>query len=82
MTGSCALCHRVSGTPAQGTLGPDLTHIGSRTTLGAGALENTPEHLARWIADPQNAKPGVRMPPQPLNPDEIQALVAYLDNLQ
>jgi len=79
---TCATCHTVSGTPAQGRLGPDLTHVASRRTLAAGALPNTPEALAGWITDPQAAKPGVRMPAHKLSDDDLQALLAYLATLK
>jgi cytochrome c oxidase subunit 2 len=80
-TRSCALCHTVRGADANGTLGPDLTHIGSRTTLAAGTLPNTSRDLARWIVDPQSVKPGSNMPPTELSGDDLAALVAYLETL-
>lgn len=79
---SCASCHTVRGTEAEGTEGPDLTHLASREYLGAGAIPNTPGHLAGWISDSQSIKPGNLMPPQPLDPDELQDLVAYLGTLE
>jgi cytochrome c oxidase subunit 2 len=78
----CALCHNVSGTLAGGQLGPDLTHIGSRTTIAAGALPNTPATLAGWIADPQHIKPGSLMPKMPLRSDELIAILHYLEQLK
>jgi cytochrome c oxidase subunit 2 len=59
---SCANCHRVRGTRAQGTYAPDLTHLMSRKTLAAGVLANDPDTLNRWLADPQSIKPGCLMP--------------------
>jgi cytochrome c oxidase subunit II len=82
MSTRCAGCHTVRGTPARGQLAPDLTHMATRSTLGAGTLPNTPEHLASWIRDPQASKPGNQMPPNPLSADDIQALVAYLGTLR
>ena len=79
---TCMNCHTIAGTPAEGQAGPDLTHLASRTTLGAGVLTNTPENLANWIQRPQDFKPGVRMPNFELRPDETAALVAYLATLQ
>lgn len=79
---TCAMCHTIQGTPARATVGPDLTHIGSRERLAAGALPNTPEQLARWIADPQSHKPGVRMPQHQVPREELDALVAYLTSLR
>lgn len=79
---SCVLCHSVRGTPAFGRNGPDLTHVGSRTTLAAATLANTSEHLGRWIMDPQGVKPGAKMPPTALARDEVDSLVAYLQGLR
>lgn len=80
--GPCAMCHTIAGTLAGGRTAPDLTHIGSRSTLGAGTLPNTRGHLAGWIADPQGIKPGNRMPPPGLTSDELQAVLAYLESLK
>ncbi len=82
MQARCAGCHTVRGSDAGGQAAPDLTHIATRSTLGAGTLTNTPEHLATWIRDPQGSKPGTQMPPNPLPADDIQALVAYLETLR
>ncbi|WP_247467382.1 MULTISPECIES: cytochrome c oxidase subunit II [unclassified Bradyrhizobium] len=78
----CALCHNISGTLAGGQLGPDLTHIGSRTTIAAGTLPNTPATLAAWIADPQHIKPGNLMPKMPLQSGELIAILHYLEQLK
>jgi cytochrome c oxidase subunit 2 len=82
MQARCAGCHAIRGTEAGGQIAPDLTHIATRSTLGAGTLPNTPENLAAWIQDPQRLKPGNQMPPNPLAADELQALVAYLETLR
>lgn len=82
MSKACVGCHTIDGTPAQGKVGPNLTHVGSRTTIAAGLLENTPEDLARWLDNPPAIKPGSLMPRLGLTPDEIQALVAYLSSLK
>jgi cytochrome c oxidase subunit 2 len=79
---SCAACHTVRGTAASGTLGPDLSHFGGRRTIGAGALANTRGNLGGWIINSQTVKPGNKMPPQPLTPEELQALLAYLESLK
>ena len=81
-TESCAGCHTVRGTTAQGKVGPDLTHFGRRDTLGAGVRPRTDENLARWITDPQSVKPGVTMPPTTLSPADLRDLVAYLEALR
>lgn len=78
----CAICHRVRGTEAGGTLGPELTHLASRLTLGAVTLANTRGHLGGWVLDPQKIKPGVKMPPNQLGPDELRALLTYLESLK
>ena len=78
----CRACHAVRGTPAAGTIGPDLTHLASRGTIAAGMLANTRGTLAAWVADPQNVKPGSKMPLVPLSADELRALSAYLAGLR
>jgi cytochrome c oxidase subunit 2 len=82
MSQTCAMCHTVAGTPAGGTAGPDLTHVASRGTLAAGTIPNTRGHLAGWIADPHRIKPGARMPGNLMAPEDLQALVAYLEILE
>ena len=74
--------HAIRGTDAAGQIAPDLTHIASRSTLGAGTLANTPDNLAVWIQDPQHAKPGNQMPPSPLQTEDVHAVVAYLETLR
>ncbi|MBI3982935.1 MAG: cytochrome c oxidase subunit II [Gemmatimonadetes bacterium] len=78
---SCIACHTVQGVSG-GVLGPNLTHMGSRSTVAAGALPNTAEGLARWLRDPPAEKPGSKMPRIGLTEDEIAALVAYLQLLR
>ncbi|MFE1599574.1 cytochrome c oxidase subunit II [Methylobacterium sp. ID0610] len=78
----CAACHTVRGTPAAGTLGPDLTHVASRRTIAAGLLPTTPGALAAWVADPQTIKPGSTMPMVSLSPEELRAVTAYLASLR
>jgi cytochrome c oxidase subunit 2 len=79
---SCANCHTVRGTSAQGALGPDLTHLMSRQTIAAGGLPNTRQNLAAWIRDPEAVKPGTTMPTVPLSAADQQALVAWLETLR
>jgi len=78
---SCVYCHSITGTNANGTVGPNLTHVAGRTTLAAGTIPNTPEELAQWIEDPQSVKPGTQMPASDLTPTQIRQLVAYLESL-
>ena len=76
----CAACHRIAGTAANGLAGPDLTHMGSRRTLGAGILPNNRGTLMGWIGDSQALKPNNRMPPYAnLTADQLQALATYLE---
>jgi cytochrome c oxidase subunit 2 len=79
---SCINCHTVRGTPANGVFGPDLTHLMSRRTLGAGAVRNSPETLQAWVDDPAAVKPGVLMPAMKLSNDELNTLTAYLLTLR
>jgi cytochrome c oxidase subunit 2 len=75
---ACISCHTVKGTPADGVFGPDLTHLMSRKSLGAGAARNTPERLRAWVDDPAAIKPGALMPAMRLSRDELDAVTAYL----
>ena len=79
---ACAGCHTIRGTSARGTLGPDLTDFGGRRTLGAVSVRNNRGNLAGWIVNAQSIKPGNLMPPISLEPDELQALLAYLESLK
>jgi cytochrome c oxidase subunit 2 len=79
----CAACHRIAGTDAQGLSGPDLTHVGSRRSLGAGILPNTRGTLIGWIGDSQSIKPNNRMPAyRSLPAAELNALAAYMESLR
>lgn len=80
---NCAGCHDVRGIDESGTRrGPDLTHFGSRRTIAAGMQPNDREHLAAWLLDPHETKPGVRMPPTAMEEDELDALLAFLESLE
>lgn len=86
----CASCHTIRGlTDGNGAgsnldapLGPDLTHVGSRLYLAAGTLANRRGALAAWIADPHAIKAGVRMPAANMSGADLNALAAYLEQLQ
>jgi cytochrome c oxidase subunit 2 len=82
MGGACIACHTINGTAAQGMVGPNLTHVGSRTHLAGGTLENTPGNLKRWLANPPGIKPGSKMPNLNLSDADIEALTAYLESLK
>jgi cytochrome c oxidase subunit 2 len=79
---SCINCHTVAGTVANGTFGPDLTHLMSRDTLAAGAAANTPENLRRWIRDPSVIKPACKMPAMGLSDADVNTLAQYLETLR
>jgi len=91
---TCIACHTIRGHEGVGVTGPDLTHVGARTTIAAGVLENTPRRMHEWLADPNHFKPGNKMfnggfiDPATgrrlinLNNAEINALVAYLQSLK
>ena len=82
-TSGCGACHTIRGTSARGVIGPDLTHVGSRLSLGAGVLANEPDAFRRWIADTERIKPGVHMPHFGMLPtQDVRALAAYLEGLQ
>jgi cytochrome c oxidase subunit II len=82
MEKNCVNCHSIAGFTTRGRVAPDLTHVGSRTTLASGTLSNTPENLAKWLRNPQFEKKGVRMPDTGLNADQIKYLTAYLEGLK
>lgn len=77
----CTTCHQIKGI-SKGTLAPDLTHFGSRTTLAGATLRNTPAELAAWIENPEQAKPGAKMPGLALSSTQLSAIVAYLESLR
>jgi cytochrome c oxidase subunit 2 len=86
---TCIACHTVRGHEGLGITGPDLTHVGSRTTIAGGLLENNPDQMARWLLHPEVVKPGNKMYTTgyvpnniTLSSDEVSALVAYLESLK
>ena len=82
---ACIGCHTVQGTSAAGKIGPNLTHVGSRSTMAAGIMERTDDNLAKWIRNSADFKPGSKMPPHPaatLPDQDLQAIVAYLQSLK
>lgn len=87
-TKTCNTCHTVRGHAASGILGPDLTHMGSRSTIAGGLLENNREQLHRWIHNPEAVKPGNKMAKGyvdnrvSMTPHEESAIVAYLESLK
>jgi cytochrome c oxidase subunit 2 len=79
----CAACHTVRGATEVASIGPDLTHVGSRLTIAGGTLPNTAADLERFIANPAAVKPGALMPPfGALSPADLRALAGYLKGLQ
>lgn len=82
MSHACVMCHTIRGTDAASRVGPDLTHLASRHMIAAETLPNTRGALAGWIVDPQNIKPGSQMAPNPMSPDDLNALLAFLQSLQ
>jgi cytochrome c oxidase subunit 2 len=78
----CSMCHNISGTPVGGRVGPDLTHLASRRTLAAGTMPMNTGNLYGWVADPQSLKPGTKMPTTGIEPNDLHAVVAYLETLK
>jgi cytochrome c oxidase subunit II len=78
----CASCHTIRGTPARGGVGPDLTHLQSRTTLAGLTVPNTRPYLASWVRNPQHIKPGNKMPSLNLTRAERENLLDYLESLR
>jgi cytochrome c oxidase subunit 2 len=80
---ACVTCHTIRGTDAIGTIGPDLTHVGSRAHIAGGILENTPADVTLWLSDPQGVKPGNEMIlPLALSQEDIRLLTAYITALR
>lgn len=83
VAGGCGGCHTIRGTAADGRIGPDLTHVGSRRSLGAGVLPNDETAFAYWIEHHPEIKPETHMPPyRVFSDDELQTLARYLDSLE
>ncbi|MFL5941795.1 MAG: cytochrome c oxidase subunit II [Gaiellaceae bacterium] len=82
LSGPCSSCHTIRGTAATGYLGPDLTHLASRTTLAGLTIPNTRSYLSRWIVDSQHFKPGNQMPDLQLTGARLHAVVTYLESLK
>jgi len=81
-TEACMNCHTIKGTVATGRFGPDLTHLMSRETLGAGAAPNTVQNVREWIKDPGDFKSGCLMPAMQLSDQQIDQLTDYLSTLR
>jgi cytochrome c oxidase subunit 2 len=79
---SCGSCHRVSGTTSAASVGPDLSHIFSRTTMLSGMMPMNEENLRTWISDPQGVKPEAKMPDFIFSRDSVNAIVHYLTQLR
>lgn len=78
----CVNCHAITGTDAYATLGPDLTHLATRTTLAAGTLINNKGNLSGWILNAPAIKPGSAMPANVMDAQQVNDLVAYLESLK
>ncbi|WP_313087348.1 cytochrome c oxidase subunit II [Pseudomonas sp.] len=83
LANGCGACHQVRGTAADGTVGPDLTHVGSRLTLAAGTLPADVDAFRRWIGHSSKIKPDVRMPAFGMLPEaQLNAMAHYLKGLK
>ncbi|MGH3650478.1 MAG: cytochrome c oxidase subunit II [Acidimicrobiia bacterium] len=82
MEAGCPDCHTIRGTDANGSKGPDLTHLAGRLGLAAGTVSNTSENLLEWVGSPHDVKSGVLMPDPELSRPDLEALVAYLETLE
>jgi cytochrome c oxidase subunit II len=90
VTKTCIACHTISGNPmALGVIGPNLTNLHYRTTIGAGILENTQPNIVRWIRHTQEVKPGAKMGvaqedgtyrPIDMTDQDAAKIAAYLDS--
>lgn len=83
MANGCSACHAVRGTTADGAVGPDLTHVGGRMSLGAGTLPNDLEGVKTWLERTDRVKPGATMPHfGMLPPEELRAMASWLGSLE
>ena len=83
LANGCGACHTIRGIQANGILGPDLTHIGGRVSIGAGLLPNHVGTLAGWISSAQHLKPEILMPSfGNLEGEELRSIAAYLESLK
>lgn len=83
LANGCGACHTIRGTEAKGILGPDLTHVGGRLSIGAGILPNHAGTLAGWISSAQHLKPEILMPSfGNLEGKELRSIAAYLESLK
>jgi cytochrome c oxidase subunit II len=84
LANTCVSCHAIRGLPgATAQVGPDLTHVASRTTLGAGVIDNTPTNMRVWLRDAPMVKPGVLMPAfLGMSEEDLSALAEYLGSLR
>lgn len=75
----CGTCHTIRGVPgATGTVGPNLTNVALRPTIAGETIQNTPENMVRWIADPPATKPGALMPKVNVTDAQARDLAAFL----
>lgn len=83
MRTGCIACHTISfpGSPARADIGPNLTHVASRTTIAGATLQNTQDQMAHWIQMPDQVKPGSKMPNLGLSHAKAEQLAAFLQTL-
>ena len=82
LEGGCDECHTIRGTSADGDVGPDLTHLASRRTIASATLPNTRGNLGGWITSTQHIKPGALMPAFAPPPEDLFALLDFLEGLE
>ncbi len=88
LTRGCVACHSVKGVAelapqARGAIsGPNLTHVGSRSTILALTRENTVDNIAAWVQNPAAVKQGSRMPNFGVNADDARAVATWLHSLK
>jgi cytochrome c oxidase subunit II len=82
MSRTCIMCHNISGTPASGQVGPDLSHLADRSRIAGAYLQNNLSNLENWITNAQHIKAGSRMPSHKLGAEELRSLAAYLQSLK
>jgi cytochrome c oxidase subunit 2 len=82
MSKTCVQCHSIASTQAKGQVGPDLTHLSDRQTIGTGILARNTENMTKWIMNPQHFKPGCHMPKMRLSKEDAHDIAVYLEGLK
>jgi cytochrome c oxidase subunit 2 len=83
MAAGCGACHAIDGTAAQGRIGPNLTGLGGRISVGIDENPVSHDNIVRFLGENQTIKPHNRMPEfKFLRAEERDAIASYLLGLR